>query len=85
MRLPRLLGGERSARVCRKIQDKVLPKSEATGLKQEAGFRKPYMDPVLRDPRRCASLTLRLYRRGVIYLASSRSETVEQVGLLRPG
>ena len=79
--LDRLLRPESFASVHRHISDKVLPKRDAEQLKREGGFRKPYMDPAMRDPRRYAAMVRRLYLCGVVDLVGDPAEVMEEVGL----
>ena len=51
------------------VHDKVLPKSMADARREEAGFKKPYHDPGLRDPRTYAALLRRLLDGGVVDIA----------------
>ncbi|CAK0849589.1 unnamed protein product, partial [Prorocentrum cordatum] len=49
--------------------------------KQRVGFKKPYSDPSLRDPRRYAALVMRLHDAGVVDLVSDAALVVDEVGL----
>ncbi|CAK0849813.1 unnamed protein product, partial [Prorocentrum cordatum] len=79
--LERLLESEVSDTVYRDISDKVLPKTETSQLKWGVGSRKPYMDPIVRGRRQCATPVLRLLEAGVIDLVGDPGEVVDEAGL----
>ncbi|CAK0904148.1 unnamed protein product [Prorocentrum cordatum] len=78
--LGRLLGAEVFDSVYRVISCKVLPKTEVLQREQSVGFKKPYSDPCLRDPRRYAALVRRLHEAGVVDLVSDAALVVDEVG-----
>ena len=79
--MPRLLGREGSQRILGEITSKLLPRSEAQKLKKAAGFRKPYLDPAMKDPRRYADMVRRLWEAGVVDLVGDHRLATERVGM----
>ena len=79
--LEELLDADGGRLVRRFLSNKGLPKDEASRRREAAGFKKPYLDPALRDPRRYAKLVSMLVASGVVDLTADPGEVLEQIGL----
>ena len=63
------------------FKNKVLPKQEAAAAKREAGFRRPYNDPILNSAPVYARLILKLLDSGVVDLTANEREVAQEVGM----
>ena len=79
--LKRLLGSDGDDLVRRFLVETGLPKDEALRRTKAAGFKKPYLDPSLRDPRRDAEFVRRLVDAGVADLTANRDDIFDKIGL----
>ena len=82
MALETLLGYQIASSIQREINGKIWLQSQVDTDKQEAGFKKPFVDPYLRDQTTYAKLIRRLLQSGVIDLVVDHGQIVESVGVL---
>ena len=79
--LPVLLGRTGERRVEEFVDTKVVAKEVFQERRQASELRRPYRDPVLRDPHTYARLLLRLFRAGMVKWRSSGQGDYTEVGI----
>ena len=79
--LASLLGCDGQQWIKEFVNSKVLPKQDAAAAKQQAGFRRPYNDPVLNSDVIYGRLIHKMIDSGVVDLTVNPLEAIQQVGV----